>query len=310
MSGASWPSPSHNSRSVTDSEYSHLAPWLADGLFPAATDAVYADSSGMQVHVRASRYGIVQGRAWTSGSTETSLTIAANSSGLNRVDTVVLRLDRSTWDVTAAVRQGTPGAGAPTLQRDPGDTGMWEIPLADVAVDNGVASIAGSKVIPRPLLQSAAIRPCRVISDVQSFLAVGDLVYETSTGKWIAWTPSGGVVVYQDTGWLSLTLSNSAWTSSVSCVGRAIGGFATLRIGVQRVSLTFTKSDPDGSLLLTLPGPLRPAFSQFSIVQFSSGVATARVDVSATDGTVSFQHNSADITPGHTADFTITYALG
>lgn len=310
MAEASWPSPNHNSRSVTDAEYGHLAPWASDGIFRSQTDVVYANGSGMVVHVRAGKYGLVQGHAWCSGSTEFDLSIAANSSGSTRVDTIVLRLDRSTWDVTIAVRQGTPGAGAPALQRDTGDTGLWEIPVADVTVANGVGSIAANAVKMRPLLQSGAVRPCTVITDIQSTLAPGDLVYESSTGRWIGWTGTSGSVLYQDTGWLPLTLSNSAWTPSISCIGRALNGWATLRIGVKRVNSTFSKNDADGSPLLTLPTVLRPTWSQFTTVQFSGGVATARVDVSSDNGSVSFQHNSNDVTPGRTALVTITYALG
>ena len=310
MAEASWPSPNHNSRSVTDAEYGHLAPWASDGIFRSSTDPVYANGSGMVVHVRAGKYGLVQGHAWYSGSTEFDLSIAANSSGSTRVDTIVLRLDRSTWDVTIDVRQGTPGAGAPALHRDTGDTGLWEIPVADVTVANGVSSIAANAVRMRPLLQSGAVRPCTVITDIQSTLTVGDLVYESSTGRWIGWTGTSGSVLYQDTGWLPLTITNSAWKPTLDCVGRALNGFATLRVGVQRVNSTFSGKDPNGSPLLTVPAALHPAYSQFGVVQFSGGVATARVDVSATDNSVSFQHNSGDVTPGRTALFTITYALG
>lgn len=312
MAQTSWPSPNHGTpaRSVTDAEYPHLIPWSADGIFPDVSDLVYANASGLEVHVRANRYALVRGHAWTSGSSEFNLAIDENASGSTRVDTVVMRLDKSTWDVTAAVRKGTPGAGAPSLQRDAGDSGMWEIPVADVTVANGAASIAAGNVKQRPLLQAGANRSCSVITDIQSTLIAGDIVYETSTGRWVAWNGSAGQVLYQDTGWLPLTLTNSAWTPSVSCVGRALNGFATLRVGVQRTGSTFLKSDPNGSPLLTLPSALRPAYSQYGTVAFSGGIGSARVDVSQSDGVVSLQHNTTDVAAARTATFTITYALG
>lgn len=312
MSQASWPSPNHGApaRAVTDAEYPHLAPAAADGIFPDTSDLVYANSSGMQVNVRANRYALVRGHAWSSGNAEFTVPIAANSSGSTRVDTIVLRLDKSTWDVTIAARQGSPGAGAPTLQRDSGDSGLWEIPVCDVTVPNGAASIAAGNVKQRPLLQAGSNRCCSAITDIQSTLVAGDIVYETSTGRWIGWNGSAGQVLFQDTGWLSLTITNSAWTPSVSCVGRALNGWATLRVGVKRQNSTFSKNDASGSPLLTLPAALRPTWTAFGTVQFSGGVATARVDVSSYDASVSFQHNSGDVTPGHTGDFTITYAMG
>lgn len=232
MAEASWPSPNHGTpaRSVTDTEYVRLAPLAGDGVFQSGTSVVYANSSGMQVHVRAGQYALVRGHAWTSGTTEYNLTLGANSSGKTRVDTVVLRLDRSTWDVTAAVRAGTPGSGAPTLQRDTGDTGLWEIPVADVTVSNGAATIAAGAVKDRTLWQAGGARPCNVLTDVQAALSPGDIVYETSTGRWIGWNGTSGQVLYQDTGWRSYSVASSKFSAGgfpLKC--RAINGMAYLK---------------------------------------------------------------------------------
>lgn len=312
MAERSWPSPNHGTpaRAVTDAEYPHLAPWASDGIFQSGSDVVYANSSGLEVHVRADKYGIVQAHAWTSGTAEFALAVAANASGATRVDTVVLRLDRSTWDVTIEVRQGTPGAGPPMLARDAGDTGLWEIPVADVTVDNGAATIAAGKVTPRPLLQSGAVRPCTLITDIQSTLAPGDIAFEASTSRWIGWTGASGTLLYEDTGWRTMTLTNSAWEGAPSCLARRRNGFVSLRIAVERVQVTFAKADPDGSPLFTVPADMKPTFAQYGTVQFTEGVATARVDVSNDSGVVSFQHNSDNVTVGRFGRTTLTYLLG
>jgi hypothetical protein len=252
---ASWPSPTHNDRSVTDAEYPHLASLGSDGVFPSTTDIVYANSSGREVHVRAGKYALVQGHAWNSGSSEFNLTIAANSSGSTRVDTVVLKLDRSTWNVTAAVHQGTAGAGAPSLQRDSGDTGAWEIPLADVTVDNGASTIAGNKVKPRTLWQAGGGRPCTVITDIQETLVAGDLVYESSTGRWIAWTGSTGTVVYHDTGWITVPSASGTWAAG-SLLNRI-----RRRNGVAYLSGAFVRAS--GSFSGVSPSPIANLSSQF-----------------------------------------------
>jgi hypothetical protein len=269
---------------VTDTEYGHLAPWNSDGVFQSPTDVVYANSSGREVHVRAGKTAIVQGHAWQSGTAEINLTIGANTSGSTRVDTVVLRLDRSTWDVTVAVRAGTPGAGASTLQRDTGDTGLWEIPLADVTVDNGAASIAAGKVTARPLMQSGAVRACSKITDVQATLAVGDLVYEAPTGRWIGWTASGGVLLFEDTGWISLSPSNSFWRAgSLANKVRRRNGVAYLSGAWVRNSGSFSGSSP--SPLASLPAGFAPGLQYHSWMGWTA-TGGARVQV-GTDGVLS-----------------------
>lgn len=150
MAQSSWPSPAA-SRVVTDLQYERLvATQYVDGLIGDPSDAplVSADGSAMQVSLAASRYAQVRGHGWTSGATTVTLAIGANSSGNTRIDLVVLGLDRSTWNVTAYVKAGTPGSTpvAPALQTDTGDTGIYEIPLAEVTVLNGAAVIAADKV--------------------------------------------------------------------------------------------------------------------------------------------------------------------
>lgn len=307
MARASWPSPTHNSRSVTDAEFGHLAPWNSDGIFPSDTDVIYADSSGMQVHVRANKYGLLQGHAWTSGSSETSLTIAANSSGLNRVDTIVLRLDRSTWNVDVAVRQGTAGAPAPTLQRNTGDTGMWEIPVANVAVDNGVSSIAGTKVTPRPLLQSGAIRTCNVIADIQSFLTVGDLVYEISTGRWFAWTMTGAVLVYQDTGFVNVTVTGLWKAGGFQPQVRCAGSVVYLRGSIERITNTLQSTDTN-SQFGTLDTRFRPVGAH-NYGTLTSTASAVRINV-ALSGALAIVDMVADIPVGRQVYIDTTFMVG
>lgn len=151
MAQSSWPSPD-TSRVIDDLAYERLvAAQYVDGLVGNITDTplVYADGSGRQVFVRASRIAQVRGHGWSSGGSVLTLSIGANSSGSTRVDLVVLGLNRSTWNVTAYVKAGTPGSGAPALQVDAGDTGIYEIPLAEVTVPNGATLTSAGQVLPR-----------------------------------------------------------------------------------------------------------------------------------------------------------------
>jgi len=148
---SSWPSPD-TSRVIDDLAYERLvAAQYVDGLVGSITDTplVYADGSGRQVFVRANRIAQVRGHGWSSGGSILTLSIAANTSGSTRVDLIVLGLNRSTWNVTAYVKAGTPGSGAPALQTDTGDTGIYEIPLAEVTVPNGATITSAGQVLPR-----------------------------------------------------------------------------------------------------------------------------------------------------------------
>jgi hypothetical protein len=248
------------------------------------------------VFVRAGKRALLQGHAWYSGSSDVALTIAANSSGSTRTDTVVLRLDRSTWNVTAAVRQGTPGAGAPTLQRDTGDTGLWEIPLADVTVDNGAGSIASGKVYTRSLLQSGAVRACNAITDVQALLAPGDIVYEAGSGRWIGWTSGGGTLLYEDTGYANLPISGywAAGGDTPQILRRH--GWVYLRGSIKRTTNTLQSTDTN-SPVGTIPAGYRPTGTH-NWPQVTSAMGHVRLQVDYATGALAIVDLSSDIPVG------------
>ncbi len=149
MAESSWPSPS-NGRVVDDTQYEKLgiAYGLTAGVIGDFTSPqlVYGDSTGMQIKVTADRYALVRGHVWYSGPTIVTKTIGSNSSGSTRTDLVVLRLSRTTWDVTVVVIAGTPGAGAPSPTQNTGTTGSFDLPLATVTVANGAATISAGNV--------------------------------------------------------------------------------------------------------------------------------------------------------------------
>lgn len=150
MTETSWPSPVHTD--VVEPEYEALvAPQYIDGIIGTPTDPlpIYADSTGMQIKVRAGRYGMVRGFLWSSGADEFTVPIAANGTGSTRIDLVVLRLDRSTWTVTLVVKPGSPGSAAPTPTLGTGTTGVYEVPIGTVTVAGGAATIAAGNVTAR-----------------------------------------------------------------------------------------------------------------------------------------------------------------
>jgi hypothetical protein len=146
---SSWPSPS-NGRTVDDTQYEKIGISLgpAGGVYGDYTSPqlLFADSTGLQVKVGADRYALVRGHVWWSGSTSFTKPIAANSSGSTRIDLVVLRLSRTTWDVTVQILQGVPGSGPPSSTKDLGTTGVWELVLAQVTIASGASTITAGNV--------------------------------------------------------------------------------------------------------------------------------------------------------------------
>src|SRR5579864_1824907 len=131
-----------------------VAPW--SGLSPSAQLGLLV-GYGFDVSALASpnmSVNIGPGAASVNGTwvnnigTTYNLAIASNVSGNPRIDTIVLHADYTAQTIVATVLQGTPG-GAPTPPALTQSTLIWEIPLADIAVANGAASITQANITPR-----------------------------------------------------------------------------------------------------------------------------------------------------------------
>lgn len=91
---------------------------------------------------------LVEGTFYQSSATET-LAIAANVSGNPRIDTVVLQKDYVAQTVRLAVLTGVPAVTPSPTALTQTDGVLWEIPLADIAVASGFASITNADITPR-----------------------------------------------------------------------------------------------------------------------------------------------------------------
>ncbi len=164
MASTSWPAGA-GTRVTNDPQYERLAAaWAAPGVIGVPTDTavVYADGTGVRTpKIRANKFAQIRGWGWHSGTTDFSLpSLAANASGSDRFDTVVLRFSRSTYTVVEAVNQGANGgaAGAASLTQsitEPLTSGTFEIPLAVVRVGAGATTIAAGDVTPCAWFSSA-----------------------------------------------------------------------------------------------------------------------------------------------------------
>lgn len=125
---------------------------------------------------------VVQGIGYVNTAT-VSFVIAANGSGNPRIDTVVLRADYALQTVRLAVLQGTPAASPsnPTLTQSANV--LWEIPLADIAVANGFATITNANITPRHEWANAAsgVYLDNVLNNSGGTLVDGDVVIWDAT---------------------------------------------------------------------------------------------------------------------------------
>lgn len=110
-----------------------------------------------------------------------SFIVAANASGNPRIDTLVIRKDYVAQTLRAVLKQGTPAVSPvpPTITQTVGVT--WEIPIADIAVANGFASITQLDILPRNYYANEVDR---VVLDQVKNVSGGELV-------------TGDVVVFQ-----------------------------------------------------------------------------------------------------------------
>lgn len=304
MAQDSWPSPSHNSRAVTDAEYEWIANRFSD-------DGVYGDTSsspvitagaGLTVLVKAGFHGALRGHSWYSGATDDTLTIGANSSGSTRIDRVVLKLDRSAWTVRAVVKAGTPGSGAPALQQDAGDSGVYEIRLADVTVPNAATSVTvsncpkyvGSRV---QVQKSTAPSPTRKL---------GEITYYSDTGAYVGYNGTTDVPMYSDTGTLAVSQGyTDVWDVVGPMEGRKKNGIVCVQVNLRRKSSTLQSSDADGSWIATVPTALIPNRVEYFACQITGG-NPCRLEV-RTDGQIWLIWQRDDVGVGRFVRNTMTW---
>ncbi|MFJ7100197.1 hypothetical protein [Streptomyces albogriseolus] len=268
MAQASWPDPA-DSRVVTDVQHEKLAArYSDDGVYGNPGDAAVVTAGvGLTVLVRAGVYGSLRGHGWTSGTTGDTLPVDANSSGQTRIDRVVLRLDRSTWTVRAVVKPGTPGAGAPALTQATGDTGLYEIPLADVTVLNGAAAVTVTR---RELWVGSRVRPC-TSSSRNPLPNVGEMCLETDTGTVRMWDGTTWAVLRKTDATVNADVTLTAWTATGASVMERRGDICVLRTAYFERKGSNLSTASDSRLPLLIPSAHRHAYLQMHTPVYVTG---------------------------------------
>lgn len=294
MAQDSWPSPNHNSRAVTEAEYEQVAARFSDnGLYGQPGDpAPVVAGVGLTAVVRAGLIGSVRGFAWTSGTTDVSLTVDPNSSGQTRQDRVVLQLDRATWDVRAIVSKGTPGAAPPALVRQEGDTGVFQELMAHVLVPTGATSVT---VTPKPQYVGSRIRSGpsgnRPLNP-----AMGELYYETDTGRYVGWNGSAWESLGTDDSGDATIALGPKWRQDGSNLVRRVGPVVNIDLNVlfgAAVNEVIFKADVSNLLVGTIPPGFRPPRNKYCVAGLSGG-GQVRLQAQP-DGKITAWHSSENL---------------
>lgn len=277
MAEESYPRQGHNSRQVTDTEHELLAARFSDdGVYGDPTDTqVVTAGTGLSVNIRADVAASVRGHGWYSGSTPFSVSLPANVASQARTDWIVLRLDRSDWTVTAAVVGGTPGSGAPALRQQTGDTGIWEIPLAQARVLGGASSVTVTRA---EQYVGTRCRPCTSTTR-NPYPRLGEQCFERDTKRLMLWDGSAWQVVYQDSGEISLqTVSVSGWAVDGESIVQIKNGSAHVRLGAFRRT-SASASGVETRLPIVLPTACQPPrYWQYPLV-YLTGARLGRLTV-------------------------------
>lgn len=257
MAQESFPRPGHNDRAVTDTEHELLAARFSDdGVYgDPADDAVVSAGTGLSVTIRADVAASVRGHGWYSGSVPFSVAVTANATSQPRTDWVVLRLNRADWTVTAAVVAGTPGSGAPALTQETGDTGIFEIPLAQARLLGGASSVTVTRA---ELYVGTRRRPCTSTTRNPA-PRLGEECFETDTKRVMLWDGKAWRLVYQDSGEVVLQkMVTPSWSSPGDSVLEQRGGAVWLRTGGWTRVRTTLDASSESQLPILIPEAFQP----------------------------------------------------
>ncbi|MEU3899730.1 hypothetical protein [Streptomyces sp. NPDC045251] len=277
MAEVSYPSPGYNNRQVTDIEHELLASRFSDdGVYGEPHHAaVVTAGTGLSVNVRADVAASVRGHGWYSGGDTVAIPVSGNISSQARIDWVVLRLDRADWTVRAAIVGGTPGAGAPALTQNPGATGVWEVPLAQVRILGGASSVTVTRF---EQYVGTRCRPCTSTTR-NPVPRIGEECFETDTKRRMTWDGSAWRLLYEDSGPIVLdTIASSGWEVDGGTVVHIRNGTAHLRLGAFRRKSSLS-SGSESRLPIILPeAATPPQYWQYPLV-YLTGARLGRLTV-------------------------------
>lgn len=118
---------------------------ISDGVFATPATAMQVTAAGGMAVSVAAGWGFIKCK-YINNTAAAQFTLAAADVVLNRIDRVVIRLDKDNRTMSLAVKQGTAASTptAPALTRQ--SSGIWELSLAQIYVGAGVTSITQANI--------------------------------------------------------------------------------------------------------------------------------------------------------------------
>lgn len=118
---------------------------ISDGVFATPATAMQVTAAGGMTVSVAAGWGFIKCK-YINNTAAAQFTLAAADVVLNRIDRVVIRLDKDNRTMSLAIKQGTAASTptAPALTRQ--SSGIWELSLAQIYVGAGVTSITQANI--------------------------------------------------------------------------------------------------------------------------------------------------------------------
>lgn len=118
---------------------------ISDGVFATPATAMQVTAAGGMVVSVAAGWGFIKCK-YINNTAAAQFTLAAADVVLNRIDRVVIRLDKDNRTMSLAIKQGTAASTptAPALTRQ--SSGIWELSLAQIYVGAGVTTITQANI--------------------------------------------------------------------------------------------------------------------------------------------------------------------
>ncbi|MGC5319318.1 hypothetical protein ACPXB5_11330 [Micromonospora arida] len=279
-------SPVNATGTLTEAQYETLAhPQAPDGVIGDPEQGVFY-KSGNQIGIVGTLTALVRGFPYFANG---GFLLSPDLTGAARTDLVVLRLDRANgYTVRAAIRKGTPGAGAPAPVMGTAPSDLWELPIGEYDVASGAVG-------------ATRLRAWFIGDDGQILVRNGARpphaparrIREVDTGRTYESTGTSWLVVLDDAGDLTLPLAGG-WAAGINHLTR-INGEGRLAISPQRTGGNVAEGVTVN--LGTLPAGTRPRRAFEVPGRTVSGNADITMLVSV-NGVISLRFWNAGVTTG------------
>jgi len=266
----------------------------ASGVIPAVGSSFTGSlNAGTRSAVLASGAALIRG-FYVSAETATSTAISAASTQ-NRIDRLVLRLDRSAGGAASSSPQ------LPALTRSL--TGTWDLPICHWT--SGSTGALTGLTDDRYLLGAL---PLAFMSTSRPLATIPGIGIETDTGRILVADGTNWDLVSEDTGWVNVPLLGNWAVGGFTPQVRRINQICYYRGSVLRTTNALGTSNTDNNLG-ALPAGFIPAGTH-NYMAMTSSTNYVRIQLQQTSGAVAIVDQSAAVGVGSAVYLDTVYMVG